>query len=197
MKINPMMKFHVKQYDVNEIGNLSIMTVNMGVMQMATFVLNSKQKNLPLISSDFMFILGNRKHYFEVYDLVENMDEPYQNLLQQLENLKQTHSNLVDVQPTAAWYDKLKTVGIYKAAKPENDAECEKILAEILEILLNHAQSLPVLSPEQQNTKAAITKEYTDGLISRGGVSTDVFKKSLGEEKTRDFFDTVFFGTTR
>ena len=40
-----------------------------------------------------------------------------------------------------------------------------------------------------------VTQEYSDGLIDKGGVSTDVFKKELGEAKTRDFFNKVFFGT--
>ena len=54
-----------------------------------------------------------------------------------------------------------------------------------------------VLTPEEQAAKLALTQEYSDNLISKGGVSTDVFKKQLGEEKTRDFFDKVFFGTER
>jgi hypothetical protein len=37
--------------------------------------------------------------------------------------------------------------------------------------------------------------EYTDGLIEKGGISTDVFKNSLGDEETKKFFDSVFFGT--
>ena len=31
----------------------------------------------------------------------------------------------------------------------------------------------------------------------KGGISTDVFKKELGPEVTKDFFDRVFFGTLR
>ena len=37
--------------------------------------------------------------------------------------------------------------------------------------------------------------EYTDGLIEKGGISTDVFKKELGDAETKVFFDNVFFGT--
>ena len=48
---------------------------------------------------------------------------------------------------------------------------------------------------KQQKTKNEITKDYTDGLISNGGISTDMFKASLGEEVTRDFFSKVLFGT--
>ena len=37
--------------------------------------------------------------------------------------------------------------------------------------------------------------DYTDGLIEKGGISTDVFKSALGDDVTKDFFDKVFFGT--
>ena len=40
-----------------------------------------------------------------------------------------------------------------------------------------------------------VIKTYSDGLIKNGGVSTDFFKKNLGEDTTRDFFDKAFFGT--
>ncbi|MBO5487563.1 MAG: hypothetical protein J5988_11690, partial [Eubacterium sp.] len=38
MKLFGLMKFDVDQYDIEELGNLSVMRVNMGVMQMATAV---------------------------------------------------------------------------------------------------------------------------------------------------------------
>jgi hypothetical protein len=36
---------------------------------------------------------------------------------------------------------------------------------------------------------------YVNGLLKNGGPSTDVFKKSIGEEKTRKLFEEVLFGT--
>ena len=32
-------------------------------------------------------------------------------------------------------------------------------------------------------------------IVEKGGISTDVFKKELGNEVTKHFFDNVFFGT--
>ena len=63
LTIYGIMKFDVQQYDIEDVGNLSIMKVNMGVMQMATVVITPQDKNLPLLSADFMYILGNRKDY--------------------------------------------------------------------------------------------------------------------------------------
>ena len=48
---------------------------------------------------------------------------------------------------------------------------------------------------EEMSAKRKLCKEYSDGLISNGGISTDVFKEQLGEDTTRDFFDKVLFGT--
>ena len=72
IKLNGMMNFDVSQYDVENIGNLSVMKVNMGFMQMASYVITPYEKNLPLLSMDFMYIMGKRKSYVEFYDLVEN-----------------------------------------------------------------------------------------------------------------------------
>ena len=55
-----LMKFDVEQYDIEGIGNLSVMRVNMGIMQMSTFVITPLDRNLPLLSTDYMYILGNR-----------------------------------------------------------------------------------------------------------------------------------------
>ena len=54
---------------------------------------------------------------------------------------------------------------------------------------------LDLLTEEEKREKRSITLEYTDGLIEKGGISTDVFKKELGDEEIKKFFDTVFFGT--
>ena len=36
---------------------------------------------------------------------------------------------------------------------------------------------------------------YVNGLLEKGGPSTDVFKKALGEEKTAKLFGDILFGT--
>ncbi len=195
LKVNGFMKFHVKQYNVETLGNLCFMTVNVGVMQMTSMVLNIKEKNLPLVSADYMYLLGKRKCYLEFYDFVENQDGNYKDLLSQLDSIKQSFNKLEDVQPTAAWYDELKTVGIYKSGSTSDDETFKEMMTKSLKVIVDNAQKLTELSEQERLTKKDITKQYTENLITKGGVSTDVFKKSLGETVTRDFFGKVFFGT--
>jgi len=88
MRIMGPAKFHVEQYKVEELGNLSIMRVNMGVMQMATVVITPKEKNMPLLSADYMYILSNRKSYLEFYDVVKEKDDNYNQVLNELSQVK-------------------------------------------------------------------------------------------------------------
>ena len=189
------MKFHVEQYDVEELGNLSIMRVNMGVMQMATMVITPKDKNMPLLSADYMYILSNRKSYLEFYDVVKEKDDQYNQLLDTLSGIIQQYDYLENVAMSTAWYDHLLTVSTCKGGTTDNDAELEEMLRKSVKAYVDHSKALPLLSEEERNEKIAITVEYTDGLIEKGGISTDVFKKELGNEETKKFFDNVFFGS--
>lgn len=195
MKLYGILKFDVEQYDIQEIGNLSIMRVNMGVMQMATVVITPKYKNLPLLSADYMYILSNRKSYLEFYDVVKQKDEQYNQLLTALSAVSEQYGHLENISTSPAWYQHLLTVTTYKAGKADADKDLEGLLVDSLRTYLTHSKEFALLSEEEKAEKLAITLEYTDGLIEKGGISTDVFKKALGDEATKNFFDKVFFGT--
>lgn len=190
-----LMKFNVEQYDVEGIGNLSVMRVNMGLMQMSTFVLTPRDGNLPLLSTDYMYILANRTAYMEFYDLVTQKDDAYTTLLEELDAVIGKYHQLEDAQTTPAWYAPLLTVTAYKNGGFDEDSMLEQMLVDCLNVYLEHSEELPALTAEERAEKLEITVEYTDGLIEKGGISTDVFKSALGEEVTKDFFDRVFFGT--
>lgn len=195
MTVKGIMKFHVEQYNIEELGNLSIMRVNMGFMQMATVVITPHHKNMPLLSADFMYILNNRKAYLEFYDVVETKDEDYNMLLAALSDTIKKYDNIKDITATPAWYAPLLTVTTYKGGGFDTDEALTNMLTDNLAVYLEHAKKIPYLSEEEKAKKLAITTEYTDGLIEKGGISTDFFKSEFGNEKTKDFFDNVFFGT--
>ena len=195
LKLYGILKFHVKQYEIEDLGNLSIMKVNMGFMQMATVVITPRDKNMPLLSADYMYILGNRKAYLEFYDVVKEKDQQYDGLLNALVKSQEKWKHLENLTPSEAWYDHLLTVTAYKAGDKNSDKDLQELLVESLEIYLEHADDFLLLTGEDREEKIKITQEYTDGLIEKGGISTDVFKDALGEKETKRFFDQVFFGT--
>ena len=189
------MKFDVEQYEIEGIGNLSVMRMNIGVMQMATLVITPIDKNLPLFSADYMYMLNNRISYLEFYDLVANKDAAYQQILTDLTMVHDNYAYLPDAEVSEAWYSSLLTAHAYKNGKIADDEALKNMIVDSLKVYEQHAKSLPALSEEEKQEKRVITMKYTDGLVEKGGISTDVFKKELGTEKTKHFFDTVFFGT--
>lgn len=197
MTIYGVLKFHVKQYEVEEIGNLSIMKVNMGFMQMGTMILTPLDKNLPLFSLDYMYTFASRKGYIEFYNLVDKKDLQYDKLINDLKAVKNEYDNFENVTPSEAWYQDLVGVGTYKKWSSKEDSRGDKMITDNLNTYFKASKNLKVLTKEEQSAKIEVTKKYTDGLIENGGISTDVFKKSLGEEVTRDFFDKVLFGSGR
>ena len=196
MKFYGIMKFDVEQYHISELGNLSIMRMNtLGLMQMATVVITPQDKNLPLLSADYMYILSNRKAYLEFYDVVEKKDDAYKMLLNRLSTTLDNYKHLEAIQVSDAWYAHLLTVTSYKGGKSNIDEDLKNMLLDSLTLYMTHAKQLPLLSEEAKSKKKNITLAYTDGLIEKGGISTDVFKKQLGPEETKHFFDNIFFGT--
>lgn len=195
MTIYGIMKFDVEQYDIEEIGNLSIMRMNMGLMQMATVVITPTDKNLPLLSADYMYILSNRKAYLEFYDVVKEKDDQYNQLLTALSEAQSKYEHLEDIETSEAWYAHLLTVTNYKGGSFDADTDLEGMLIDSLSVYLEQSKQFSLLSEDEKAEKIAITVEYTDGLIEKGGISTDVFKDELGEEETKKFFDNIFFGT--
>lgn len=198
IRLNGLMKFDVSQYDVKDTGNLSVMTVNMGFMQMVSYVITPYDKNMPLLSMDFMYILGNRKSYAEFYDLVTDKDSAeYSEILDQVKKFADSYSDLEDISTSPAWYDDLMTIALHKKGKRADDEQIKEMFCDAIRCYMENANGLDELSDTEKSDKLALTQEYSDNLISKGGVSTDVFKKALGEEKTKEFFDKVFFGTEK
>lgn len=196
LKFYGFMKFHVDQYEVKELGNLSVMTADMGFMQMVSFLITPYEKNVPLCTLDYMYILNNRKSYVEFYDLVGDPETvEYRDVQAQLREMTARWGDFEEIPATENWYDSYLNVVMHKQLTKDDEARNEEMFLDALGTYLDAADALPVSTADEQAAQLEKTQSYCNGLIEQGGVSTDVFKKALGEEKTRDFFGRVFFGT--
>lgn len=197
IKVYGVMKFLVEQYVVEGIGNLSVMRMKMGLplMTMATVVVTPFEKNAPLMSADFIYMMGNRKAYIEFYDLVARKDENYLSHISRLASISERYAALPPCPPAPAWYDGLLTATAYRGGKSGDDRQLIALLGDCVSGFLELCAAAPRLDGAQQAEKRRLTAGYVDGLVERGGTSTNVFKKALGEETTREFFGKVFFGT--
>lgn len=197
IKVYGAMKFLVEQYTMEGIGNLSVMRMKMGLplMTMATVVVTPFEKNLPLMSVDVIYMMGNRKAYIEFYDLVAQKDEHYLRHISRLAAISDRYAALPPCPPAPAWYDHLLTATAYRGGKAADDALLLALLGECVRDFTEMCAAAPGLNEAERAEKRRLTAEYVDTLVKQGGASTNVFKKALGEETTREFFSKVFFGT--
>ena len=163
---------------------------------MVSFMITPFEKEVPLCTLDFMYIFGNRKSYVEFYDLAGNPDaESYAAVLDSLRTMTTRYTDVEELAIEPHWYDDLLSVSMHKQLNKDQEQLNQEIFYDALRTYITVSKEIEKSSSETAAAQLAATQDYSDGLIEKGGVSTDVFKKAIGEEKTRDFFDSVFFGT--
>lgn len=190
--------YSIKQYEINGVGNLLVMDSKDSIkLQMASFVITPYYKSLPLFSTDYIYMQERRSFLIEYYDLVPEKDECYLNYMSKFASLKAEHNHLEDMKLKECWYDSLKPVCTAKNTDSTKDSEISSMFVDNLNLFTEMESISELLTTEARKLKWKITQDYTDGLVDNGGVSTNVFKAVMGSDATKEFFNKVFFGTSR
>ncbi len=182
------MRFEIQAYEVKGLGHLSVMRASgfFGLMKMDTVIINPKQKDMPLYSYDRIFVLGNDTLIVELYDTVLNGYSE-----KSLLDVKDEYKDLCERDPGEHWYDSIKlSSSISKKTKKKDTPRMDELTIKHLLAYLS-ADSNGVDDVAMKNEKSAV---YVNGLLQKGGPSTDVFKKALGQEKTELLFKKALFG---
>lgn len=183
------MKFTVQAYKAEGLGHVSVMRAKgfFGLMKMDTLIINPTLLDLPLYSYDRIYAMGNDTLIVELYDTLLGYSP-----VESLEEIKSAYSDILERDPGKHWYDSIKlTESISKKGKKAQTPKFDELTMEYLARYLS-VDSSPVSNVKTKKEKASY---YVEGLLNNGGPSTDVFKKSLGEEKTAKLFREVLFGT--
>jgi hypothetical protein len=130
--------------------------------------------------------MGNDTLIVELYDtLTQNTD------MTSLDEVKSRFADLPERNPGEHWYDSIKlTQSISKKGKKEQTASFDMLAKEHFYAYLN----APAAAVSDFAEKKELSAAYVNGLLTQGGPSTDVFKKSLGEDMTEKLFKQVLFG---
>ena len=188
MKVSGM-KFEISAFKAEALGHVSVMRASgfMGLMKMDTLIINPTEIDLPLYSYDRIFAMGNDTLIVELYDtlLGEYSDES-------LAKARDNFSDLAERDPGEHWYDEIKLPSsISKKGKKNHTPRLDELTIKHFEAYLK-SNAAKVTDKAAKQDKTGI---YVNGLIEKGGPSTDVFKKAIGEAKTRTLFETILFGT--
>ena len=183
------MTFSVSAYYAEGLGHVSVMRAKgfFGLMKMDTLMITPTDLDLPLYSYDRIYAMGNDTLIVELYDtLVNPLD------LSALDEVKAKFTHLAERDAGEHWYDDIKLKqSISKKGKKAQTGDFDALTLEHFTAYLN-ANAYAVTDEAK---KKELSSRYVKGLLSQGGPSTDVFKKQLGEEKTKTLFENVLFGT--
>lgn len=189
MKVS-MMRFTVRRFYAQGLGNVSSMVASgfFGLMKMDTLIITPTEKDMPLFSYDRVHAMGNDTLIFELYDTLLGETD-----LSALEQVKQEAAYLPDHDLGSHWYDDIKLpVSLSKKGKKTQTSGFDATVVHYLAKFLETARSAEACQAAPKREKASV---YVEGLLQKGGPSTDVFKKGIGPEKTADLFRKYLFAT--
>ena len=180
------MKFNISAYRAEGIGHVSVMSAKgfFGLMKMDTLIVNPDALDLPLYSYDRILAMGNDTLIVELYDTLSSDGFS-------MVDVKASYSSLTERDPGKHWYDSIKLKeSISKKGKKLDTPTLDRLTAEHFEAYLDAAR--PTVDFDTKREKA---KFYVEGLLEKGGPSTDAFKKAIGEQRTAEIFRNILFGT--
>lgn len=182
------MKFRIEAYRAKGLGRISVMRARgfFGLMKMDTVIINPTELDLPLYSYDRIFAMGNDTLIVELYDtLVSEYDESA------ILSVKNRYSSLAERDPGEHWYDSIKLCSsISKKGKKVDTPKMNALAMEHFDAYISSCRK----APEDLARKSEKASYYVNGLLEKGGPSTNVFKKTIGAEKTERLFKKILFG---
>lgn len=184
------MKFSIRSFRAEGLGWVSAMTASgfFGLMKMDTLIINPTEVDMPLLSYDRVHAMGNDTLIYELYDTVVGETD-----LTAMDKAKGRTSILPDHDLGKHWYDDIKLPQSFsKKGKKVHTPAFDDAAYQYLVSFLKAAKNAPACEADAKREKASV---YVEGLLTHGGPSTDVFKKSIGEERCAQLFRYVLFGT--
>lgn len=187
------MTFNCRAYEVCGLGHVSVMQVKgfFGLMKMDTLIVAPEEKDLPLLSYDRIYAMGNDTLIIELYDTMGEKKVNLSSVVEVKEKYAHLPERFADGEEPSHWYDNIRlSETTSKKGKKANSEDFDAYT-------LDYVRAYLKLEAENCNReeKIARTEIYASGLISQGGPATDVFKKEFGEEKTGNIIRKVLFGT--
>ena len=187
------MTFVCEAFDAEGLGHVSVMRAKgfFGLMKMDTLVIAPKEFDLPLLSYDRIYAMGNDTLILELYDTMGDIKVNLDAVRTAKEKFASLPERFAEGEEPKHWYDdiRLPETTSKKGKKADSASFDEYTLAYVSAYLSLNAEKCDVAE------KVARTEVYASGLITQGGPATDVFKAEFGEEKTGEIIRKVLFGT--
>ncbi len=187
------MTFKCEAFDAEGLGHVSVMRAKgfFGLMKMDTLVIAPTKKDIPLLSYDRIYAMGNDTLIIELYDTCGEKKPDLSHIAQVKSVFSHLPERFAEGEEPKHWYDDIRlSETTSKKGKKMHRVDFDKYtVSYISEYLITNADAC------DESEKIARTGVYANGLITQGGPATDVFKAEFGEEKTGEIIRKVLFGT--
>ena len=195
IKMYKILPFKSKAYYVEDLGVMPILAMNAGIMQIITININPYEKDLPQLTIDFVIKLNQRLIIIEIFELMLNKeDEKYKNFLKKIEEITEKYKDIKDAKIEQNWFFDYTSKVINKKCYIFSEKKMLNLYKEVIEAYIEYEKDAPKLSDSDKKKKINVIKNFSEKLVEKGGISTDVFKKTIGEKKTLELFEKVIFG---
>ena len=185
--------FNSEIYHIKDLGILSILTSNLGFMQLFTLQIVPFEKDLPLLTVDIMYMFNKRIFFIEIYDLMlDNKNAEYKSFLNQVEEVKKNFSEFENFKVKENWYTQLLSGLLSKKYTIKDEQKFVELLNKIITMFIEY--SIKEKKIENVEKKVALVEGFGNKLVDKSGISTDMFKRLFGVDRTRKFLGNVLFG---
>ena len=185
--------FNSEIYHIKDLGILSILTSNLGFMQLFTLQIVPFEKDLPLLTVDIMYMFNKRIFFIEIYDLMlDNKNAEYKSFLNQVEEVKKNFSEFENFKVKENWYTQLISGLLSKKYTIKDEQKFVELLNKIITMFIEY--SIKEKKIENLEKKVALVEGFGNKLVDKSGISTDMFKRLFGVDRTRKFLGNVLFG---
>ena len=187
------MTFVCEAFDAEGLGHVSVMRAKgfFGLMKMDTLVIAPVEKDLPLLSYDRIYAMGNDTLIVELYDTMGDKKVDLSAIVSVKEKYASLPERFAEGEEPKHWYDDIRLPETTSKKGKKGDSAGFDVYT------LDYVSAYLALYGEDcdRAEKIARTEIYATGLITQGGPATDVFKQEFGEEKTGNIIRKVLFGT--
>ena len=185
--------FNSEIYHIKDLGILSILTSNLGFMQLFTLQIVPFEKDLPLLTVDIMYMFNKRIFFIEIYDLMlDNKNAEYKSFLNQVEEVKKNFSEFENFKTKENWYTQLLSGLLSKKYTIKDEQKFVELLNKIITMFIEY--SIKEKKIENLEKKVALVEGFGNKLVDKSGISTDMFKRLFGVDRTRKYLGNVLFG---
>ncbi len=184
-----------KQFKADGLGWIACLegSAMFGLMKMVTIVIHSDERDIPLMSYDYISAMGNHTLLVEYYDTTKDRNQLD---LSEMEKIKASLTNMKEYDLGEHWYDSMKlSCSIAKRDKKNKLPQMNQAVLASVKAYCQLAEKMPLLKDGDITEKQKRTAKYVDGLFEHGGPSTDAFVKAIGKEAAYDFFTKIIFKT--